>query len=247
MRTRDVHAKDGDDRSLFVFVTFLLYYVKRFRTSPALVRRKKKQKKNNRMMELAWCWNLVPGRDGEPRLGYLHYSHGNKRNSAHRQWRGGSPLTFFSSSSFGDTGKSLAKQLTICFESRRAEQRAKLPLATLAELWREGGMQSLGHRSTSLSLSFSSSSSSRKFSFLPPKKKCSLASTSCVTNAEGWRAGCAVPFLGGQAAVQSRNNRVWTQDRELWNNNKKKKKVEGFLHCRPPPSFSTAGWLLSLS
>lgn len=32
----------------------------------------------------------------------------------------------------------------------RADSRAKLTLATLAELWREGWMQSLGHHSTSL-------------------------------------------------------------------------------------------------
>lgn len=70
---------------------------------------------------------------------------------------GCSPLTFF-----WRHGQKFTKTIDNLLESRRAEQRAKLPLATLAELWREGGMQSLGHRSTSLFFF-----SSRKFSFLP--------------------------------------------------------------------------------
>lgn len=144
---------------------------------------------------------------------------------------GCSPLTFF-----WRHGQKFTKTIDNLLESRRAEQRAKLPLATLAELWREGGMQSLGHRSTSLFFFFPLAS-------FPSSQKCSLASTSCVTNAKGWRAGCVVPFLGTSRGAKSKQQ-SWTQDRELWNN---KKKVEGFLHCRPPPSFSTAGWLLSLS
>lgn len=130
-------------------------------------------------------------------------------------------------------GQKFTKTIDNLLESRRAEQRAKLPLATLAELWREGGMQSLGHRSTSLFFVFLLAS-------FPSSQKCSLASTSCVANAKGWRAGCVVPFLGTSRGAKSKQQ-SWTQDRELWNN-KKKKLRDSSTAVRRPASPPLAGY-----
>lgn len=107
----------------------------------------------------------------------------------------------------GDTGKSLPRQFA--WDSASLN---KLTLATLAELWREGGMQSLGHRSTSLLFLFSS----RKFSFLPPppQKKYARWRPPPVWQMQEATC-CAFGVWGRQAAEQSRNNKVDTGPRAV--------------------------------
>lgn len=124
---------------------------------------------------------------------------------------------------FLEAGKSLPKTIDNLLESRRAEPRAKLPLATLAELWREGGMQSLGHRSTSLFFF-----SSRKFSFLPKM----LAGVHLLCDGRE-RVTCRMccAFLGDKPRCKVETTpELDTGPRAL----EQQKKVEGFLHCRPP-------------